>query len=183
MCYKSLFLNMVSSCTLEPVFHVKMVICMNKTLQKGHIDHLDQKIIDVLATHGRMPVTELAKILGMSKTPCTVRLKRLISEEYILGFRAVLNPKKLDMSYVAFVEVKLHDTTEKALQAFNKTVQKLPEIEECHMIAGRFDYLLKVRTSNIADYRRVLGEKISALPHVANTSTNVTMESIKENGL
>jgi len=84
------------------------------------------------------------------------------------------------MNHVAFVEVRLQDTKEAALKAFNESVQLIPEIEQCHMIAGSFDYLLKVRTKDIIAYRRVLAERISDLPHVASTSTYVAMESVKE---
>ena len=91
------------------------------------------------------------------------------------------NPVKLDLNHVAFVEVRLQDTKEAALRAFNESVQLIPEIEQCHMIAGSFDYLLKVRTKDIIAYRRVLAEQISDLPHVASTSTYVAMESVKEN--
>jgi Lrp/AsnC family leucine-responsive transcriptional regulator len=83
-------------------------------------------------------------------------------------------------AHVAFVEVRLSDTREAALQAFNRAALAVPEIEECHMIASRFDYLLKVRTGDIAAYRRVLAERISALPFVAQTSTYVAMEAVKE---
>ena len=84
------------------------------------------------------------------------------------------------MDHVAFVEVKLTDTRETALRAFNAAVVKIPEIEQAHMIASHFDYLLKVRTTNMARYRTFLGETISALPHVASTSTYVAMEAVKE---
>ena len=146
----------------------------------GQLNQHDKRILAELAVDGRMAVTDLAKKVGMSKTPCGVRMKRLITDGFILGFRAVLNPAKLDINHVAFVEVKLHDTTEKALLAFNKAVQGVSEVEQCHMIAGPFDYLLKVRTRDIAAYRKVLGEKLTALPHVASSSTYVTMESVKE---
>ena len=149
----------------------------------SQLDQNDRKILDVLAVDGRMAVTDLARKVGMSKTPCGVRLKRLVTDGFILGFRAVLNPAKLDMNHVAFVEVKLHDTTEKALQAFNEAIQDVTEVEQCHMIAGPFDYLLKVRTRDIATYRRVLGEKLTALPHVASSSTYVTMEAVKEHSV
>ena len=155
---------------------------MAKTTGNGLLDQFDQKILNILANDGRIAITDLAKKLGMSKTPCGVRLKRLIKDEYILGFKAILNPVKLDMNHVAFVEVKLQDTKEAALQAFNKAVQEIVEIEQCHMVAGPFDYLLKVRTKDITAYRRVLGERISSLPHVASSSTYVTMESVKEGG-
>ena len=81
---------------------------------------------------------------------------------------------------MAFVEVRLSDTREKALQAFNKAVQTIPEVEQCHMIASNFDYLMKVRTRNIQEYRRIMGETLSSLPFVASTSTFVAMEAVKE---
>lgn len=154
-----------------------------KVNENSEIDQIDRKIIEALSVDGRMTVTDLAKTLGMSKTPCTVRLNRLINKGYILGFRAVINPVKLDQSHVAFVEVKLSDTKETALRAFNEAVGAIPEIEQCHMIAGPFDYLLKVRSRDIFAYRRLLGEQISALPNVASTSTYVAMESVKDAGL
>lgn len=147
----------------------------------SEIDQFDQKIIDALVEDGRMSITELSERVGLSKTPCQARLKKLIESGYIDGFKAVLNPIKLGLDHVAFAEVKLTDTREEALLSFNNAVKKIKEIEECHMIAGRFDYLLKVRTSDIRRYRIVLGEKISSLPFVASTSTNVVMQSVKEN--
>lgn len=153
---------------------------MPETTHQGEIDHFDRRIMDALAKDGRMSVTDLSAVVGLSKTPCQVRLRRLIADGYIQGFRAVLNPRKLGNDHVAFVEVKLSSTVESALAAFNQAVLHTPEIEECHMIAGRFDYLLKVRTASISRYRQVLGEKISTLPHVASTSTSVSMQAVKE---
>lgn len=150
--------------------------------EDSEIDNLDRKILELLVENARISITEISAAVGLSKTPCALRLQRLISEGYIDGFRAILNPKKLGMDHVAFAEVKLSDTKEKALTAFNTAVRKIQEVEECHMIAGRFDYLLKIRTSDIRRYREVLGEKISSLPNVASTSTSVAMESVKESG-
>ena len=152
-----------------------------KPSPKSELDQLDYKILDALDRDGRMPITELASKIGLSKTPCQLRLKRLVKEGYIDGFRAVLNPAKMGLDHVAFAEVKLTNTQEEALRAFSAAVKKIPEVEECHMIAGRFDYLLKIRTSDIKRYRHVLGERVSELPFVASTSTNVAMETIKEN--
>lgn len=146
------------------------------------LDLIDRKILRLLSADGRMPVTEIASRVGLSKSPCQARLKRLQRDGYILGFRAILNDAKLGRNHVAFTEVKLNNTSEKALLAFNKAVQAIPEIEQCHMIAGSFDYLLKVRTSDITNYRHVLGEHISNLPHVAHTSTFVAMQAVKETG-
>ncbi|MFT4701401.1 MAG: Lrp/AsnC family leucine-responsive transcriptional regulator [Yoonia sp.] len=145
---------------------------------KSQLDRFDIEIVKILQVDGRISVTALADKVGLTKTPCQVRLKRLQDNGYITGFRAVVDPVKLGLSNVAFIEVKLNDTTEKALLAFDTAVRATPEIEMCHMIAGAFDYLLKVRTADIHGYRRVLGEKISALPHVANTSTHVSMQSV-----
>jgi len=144
------------------------------------LDRFDEAIVRVLAVEGRISATELARRIGLSKSPTQARMKRLEDEGVITGYRALLDPIKLGRAHVAFVEVRLSDTREAALQAFNKAVLLIPEVEQCHMIASRFDYLLKVRTESIADYRRVLGEKLSALPHVAATSTYVAMEAVKE---
>lgn len=150
--------------------------------KNSEIDQYDQKILEVLSADGRISVTDLAAKIGLSKTPCQMRMKRLISEGYIQGFTAIINPSKLQLEHIAFAEVKLSNTQEEALQKFNAAVRKIKEVEECHMIAGRFDYLLKIRTRDIRRYREVLGERISNLPYVANTSTNVAMETVKENG-
>lgn len=144
------------------------------------LDSFDHAILRELAADGRVPAAELARRIGLSKTPVLARIRRLEEAGVILGYRANLDPVKLGRAHVAFVEVRLSDTREAALQAFNRAVLAVAEVEECHMIASRFDYLLKVRTADIQAYRRVLGEKISALPHVAGTSTYVAMEAVKD---
>jgi Lrp/AsnC family leucine-responsive transcriptional regulator len=144
------------------------------------LDAFDRKILSVLADDGRITVTDLARVVGLSKTPCQVRLRRLVDTGVITGFRASFDTAKLGLDHVAFAEVKLSDTREKALDEFNASVRRIPEVEECHMIASSFDYLLKVRTADIRRYRIVLGEKISSLPHVASTSTFVAMETVKD---
>lgn len=144
------------------------------------LDRFDDAILRVLAVEGRISATELARRIGLSKSPTQARMKRLEEAGVITGYRANLDPIRMGLAHVAFVEVRLSDTREAALQAFNKAVMAVPEVEQCHMIASRFDYLLKVRTADIQDYRRVLAEHISALPHVAGTSTYVAMEAVKE---
>lgn len=150
------------------------------TEEEAEIDRFDLKILAVLATRGRITVTELAAQVGLSKSPTQARMRRLEAMGAIRGYRAVLDAVTLGRAHVAFVEVKLSDTRAVALDAFNAAVARLPEVEECHMIAGNFDYLLKVRTRDMPSYRRVMGEKISALPHVAHTSTFVSMEAVKD---
>ena len=144
------------------------------------LDRFDIAILDALAAEGRLSATELARRIGLSKSPTQARMKRLEESGVINGYGARLNRMRIGQAHVAFVEVRLSDTREAALQAFNKAVVAIPEVEECHMIASRFDYLLKVRTGDIQDYRRVLAERISALPHVTSTSTYVAMEAVKD---
>ncbi|MBO9473433.1 Lrp/AsnC ligand binding domain-containing protein [Shimia sp. R10_1] len=154
-------------------------------MQDDHVDldRFDRAILELLSRDGRISITDLAREIGLSKSPTQARLRRLEREGVITGYRALLDPIRLGLDHVAFVEVKLSETRERALQAFNEAVAEIPEIEQAHMIASHFDYLLKVRTSSMSAYRRVLGEKISALPHVASTSTYVAMQAVKETGL
>ncbi|MBQ65806.1 MAG: proline dehydrogenase transcriptional activator [Marinovum sp.] len=145
-------------------------------------DRFDRAILTALAEDGRMTVTDLAKRIGLSKSPTQARLKRLENKGVILGYRALIDPIRMGLDHVAFVEVRLTDTREKALDTFNQAVARIPEIEQVHLIAGNFDYLMKIRTKSVKDYRRVLAEKISTLPYVASTSTYVAMQAVKENG-
>lgn len=147
---------------------------------RADIDSFDRAILRELSADGRISATELGRRIGLSKSPTQARMKRLEDDGVITGYRANLDPCKMGLAHVAFVEVRLSDTREAALLAFNKAVLAVPEVEQCHMIASRFDYLLKVRTADMQDYRRVLAERISALPHVSSTSTYVAMEAVKE---
>ena len=150
------------------------------TSDKVARDRFDDAILQVLAEDARISITDLARRIGLSKSPTQARLRRLERSGVILGYRALVDPIRLGLDHVAFVEVRLSDTREAALRAFNAAVARCPEIEQAHMIASHFDYLLKVRTRDMADYRAFLGETISALPHVASTSTHVAMEAVKE---
>jgi len=147
------------------------------------LDQFDRKILDILAVDGRISVTALASKIGLSKSPTQARLRKLEEDGVIRGYRALFDPIQLGRDHVSFVEVKLSDTRESALAAFNAAVMSVAEIEQCHLIAGSFDYLLKVRTDGMTGYRAVLADKISTLPHVANTSTYVAMQALKEEGL
>ena len=152
-------------------------------MNAAQLDGYDRAILDVLATDGRISITDLAARIGLSKTPTQARLRRLERDGVINGYRAMLDPIRIGRDHVAFVEVKLSDTREAALAAFNAAVRAVPEIEQCHMLAASFDYMLKVRAQDMHDYRRVLAEAISTLPHVAHTSTYVAMQAVKEGGL
>ena len=154
---------------------------MNKIMnKKNKIDRLDKAIIKHLSKNGRLSVADIARRIGASKTPVQVRLKRLQEEKYILGFRAVLNPKKLEKQHIAFTEVKLSDTREKALNEFNSAVVEIPEIEQCHMIASSFDYLLKTRTKDITNNSLI---KSRLKLHFSPYEESLSSEEIEENGL
>jgi Lrp/AsnC family leucine-responsive transcriptional regulator len=148
--------------------------------ETDQLDRIDRNILGALGRDGRLSMAELAEKVGLSKTPVQARVRRLEKDGVIRGYSAVVDRERIGEGHIAFVQVKLSDTRSAALDAFNKAVQAAPEIEQCHMMAASFDYLLKVRTRDIASYRRVLGERISALPHVAQTSTFVAMETVKD---
>jgi Lrp/AsnC family leucine-responsive transcriptional regulator len=154
-----------------------------ETVDLAGLDRFDQAILAELARDGRVSITELARRIGLSKSPTQARLRRLEDTGVIRGYTVLVDPIRLGLDHVAFVEVRLTDTREAALAAFNAAVTAIPEIEQVHLIAGNFDYLLKVRTPDMRAYRMVLAEKISTLPHVANTSTYVAMQAVKEGSL
>lgn len=142
------------------------------------LDRFDHLILKALSADGRLPLTELARQIGMSKSPCQSRVRRLENDGYIKGYRAVINQQLIGNAHIAFVQVKLSNTTESALAAFNEQIRKIREVESCHLIAGAFDYLIKVRTSDIKTYRALLAEDIASLPYLAHSSTFVSMEDV-----
>jgi len=148
---------------------------MNHTL-----DAIDRKILKVLQDNGRISVTELSERVNLSKTPCAERMKRLERGGYIKGYHALLDPKALDLGYLTYVQVTLEQTTTVILDKFNLAIQRVPEVESCHMMAGGYDYLLKIRTSDMAHYRKVLGDSIGSLPGVSQTHTYPVMETVVE---
>ncbi|MFT5503919.1 MAG: Lrp/AsnC family leucine-responsive transcriptional regulator [Gammaproteobacteria bacterium] len=144
------------------------------------LDRFDQSIIEALQDNARMTLAELSDRVGLSKTPCQIRMRRLEKDGYILGYKAIVDHRRLGNRHIAFVQVTLSDTKTRALQSFNKAVSLVSAVTQCHMIAGGFDYLLKIRTTDMDEYRKVLGEQISSLPYVVQTSTFVVMEAVKD---
>lgn len=144
------------------------------------IDRIDKQILYQLQEHGRLPIVDLASRVNLTKTPCAQRVRRLEQEGIIRGYRADLDPNQLGASHVLVVQVTLNKTSEDALERFNEAVRRIPEIQSCYMVAGNFDYLLKVRTHDIAHYRAVLGHEIGRLPNVHQTHSYVVMELVKD---
>lgn len=144
------------------------------------MDRIDLKILAELQADARMPVVELSRRVGLTKTPCAERVRRLEKAGVIRGYHADLDPEAIGVAHIVVVQVLLSSTTAHDLRRFNEGVMGIPEIESCHMIAGDFDYLLKVRTRDINEYRKVMGERISELPCVKQTHTYVVMEVVKD---
>lgn len=144
------------------------------------IDRIDRKILAVLQEDGRITNTELAARVNLSATATAERFKRLVRDGYILRFSAELNPGKLGLGLLVFVEVKLDRTTPDIFDAFGRAVARAGEVLECHMVAGGFDYLIKARVRDMAAYRAFLSDTVLALPGVRETHTYAVMEDIKD---
>lgn len=144
------------------------------------LDRIDQRILEELEINGRLSIVELAARVNLTNTPCSERVKRLERSGYISGYRAVLNMEKLGLGHLTVVQVSLAATAgNNSLDAFNDAVNSVPEVESCLMLAGSFDYLLTVRTKDIAHFRHVLGEKINKLPGIHQTNSFAVMETVK----
>lgn len=145
----------------------------------SEIDRIDLKILSVLQQDGRISNLRLAESVALSPTAVLARVQRLARDGYILGYEARLNPLKLGRGMIVFVEVLLDRTTANVFDAFKAAVQVRPEIMECHMVAGGFDYLLKTRMADMAAYRNFAGTVLWQLPGVRETRTYAVMEEVK----
>ncbi|ABU70765.1 MULTISPECIES: leucine-responsive transcriptional regulator Lrp [Vibrio] len=144
------------------------------------LDRIDRNILNELQKDGRISNVELSKRVGLSPTPCLERVRRLERQGYITGYTALLNPQFLDASLLVFVEITLNRGAPDVFEQFNAAVQKLDDIQECHLVSGDFDYLLKTRVSDMGAYRRLLGDTLLRLPGVNDTRTYVVMEEVKQ---
>ncbi|NQY49470.1 MAG: Lrp/AsnC ligand binding domain-containing protein [Colwellia sp.] len=142
------------------------------------LDRIDRVILSTLQADGRISNVELAKKVNLSASPCLDRVKRLETEGYIERYGAFLSASKLNYSMTAFVQVTLNRSTSDTFKIFKKEVVTIKEVVECHLIAGGYDYLLKIRFADMEGYRQVL-EKITDLPAIAQTSTYMVTEHIK----
>jgi Lrp/AsnC family leucine-responsive transcriptional regulator len=143
------------------------------------LDRTDRRILGILQKDGRLTTVELADRIGLSPTATSERLKRLQRDGVIAGFSARLDPARLGLGLLVFVEVSLDKTTPDAFERFAAAVRRAPEVLECHMVAGGFDYLVKTRVADMPAYRRFLGEILLALPGVKETRTYAVMEEVK----
>ena len=147
------------------------------------LDRTDRKILKALQADGRIANVDLAEKVGLSPTSTSDRVKRLQREGFIAGYGARLDPHRLGLGLLVFVEVSLDKTTPDVFEKFAEAVKRAPEVLECHMVAGGFDYLVKTRVGDMAAYRRFLGEILLALPGVKETRTYAVMEEVKSDGM
>ncbi|MGD8429424.1 MAG: winged helix-turn-helix transcriptional regulator [Ectothiorhodospiraceae bacterium] len=151
---------------------------MKKTRDRG-LDRTDRRILQVLQQNGRISNVELAKQVHLTPTPCLERVRRLEREGYIRGYRAEIDPGKLGLTLTVFIQVRLDQTGLDIFDRFSEAVVAVPEISECHMVPGAFDFLLKIRVPDIAGYRRFMAEHLPKLPGVVQTYSHVVMEEVK----
>ena len=143
------------------------------------LDRIDRAILKRLQTHGRESISELARGVQLTPSPCLGRVRRLEAHGYILGYAALLNPQQLGARLLAFVEVRVDRTTPELFEKFRAHIESLEEVIECHMVAGGFDYLIKIRVADMEAYRHFLEEKLATLPGITQTQTYVAMEEVK----
>ena len=144
------------------------------------LDRTDRQILNCLQKDGRLSNVALARAVNLTPTPCLERVKRLERDGYIRGYTALLEPGMVEAGLLVFVEIDLLRTSPDAFRDFRRAAMQLPELMECHLVSGNFDYLLKARVKDMQEYRSLLGEKILALPGVSDSRSYVVMEEVKE---
>ena len=148
--------------------------------QSNQLDKIDRNILRLLQQNARMAHTELAREVGLSTTPCKERVRRLERDGVIQRYQAVLNPAALDRGLVVFVQIRLNRTSQDIFEEFTARAVDLPEIQECYLVSGNFDYLLKARVADMNAYRTLLGETLLTLPGVLESTSYVVMEQVSE---
>ena len=146
----------------------------------GELDRTDKAILRALQADGRISNVALAEKVHLSPAACLERVRALASAGYIRGYRGILDPERLGSGMLVFVQVVLERTTPEVFDSFRSAVLARPEILECHMIAGGFDYILKARVRDMRAYREFTARALWALPGVRETHTYVVMEEVKE---
>jgi Lrp/AsnC family transcriptional regulator, leucine-responsive regulatory protein len=158
----------------------QVIILRVKAKLVRELDRIDRRILRTLQQEGRISNTELAERVGLSATPCSERVKRLERDGFITGYHARLNPHALGQSLLMFVEIRLSAKSGRIFDEFKREVLKLPNVLECHLVSGDFDYLIKARIPEMNAYRKLLGDMLLALPGARESRSFVVMEEIKE---
>jgi Lrp/AsnC family transcriptional regulator, leucine-responsive regulatory protein len=144
------------------------------------LNRIDRNILRVLQKEARTSFAELARMVGLSTTPCKERVRRLERDGVIRSYQAILNPAHLDAALVVFVQIRLNRTSQDIFEQFKQSAFDLPEVQECYLVSGNFDYLIKARVADMGAYREFLGETLLTLPGVQESTSYVVMEQVKE---
>jgi len=147
------------------------------------LDRIDIKILNVLQKECRISNVDLAAKINLSPTPCLERVRRLENNGYIEKYVAHLNPKKLNVNLTLYIQISLENSRTADLEEFNKQIKSLEEVIECSMVAGGFDYLIKIRVKDMESYRKFLGDKLAAIKGISQNQTYVVMEEVKSTHL
>lgn len=148
--------------------------------RKYKLSVMDKKILRQLQQKGRITYAELANRVGLSTSPCLERVKRMEREGVISGYTALLNPRYLNAGLVVFVQIRLARTAQDIFEDFKSAAAALEEVQECYLVSGNFDYLIKARVEDMDAYRKFLGETLLTLPGVLESTSYVVMELVKE---
>jgi len=144
------------------------------------LNRTDRRLLRLLQQDARTSYAELAREVGLSTTPCKERIKRLEREGVIRGYQAILEPDFLDAGLVVFVQIRLSRTSQDIFEEFKQSAFDIPEVQECYLVSGNFDYLIKARVADMNAYRAFLGETLLTLPGVQESTSYVVMEQVKE---
>ena len=147
------------------------------------LDKIDMKIIQLLQLNARMSIADLADKVGLSATPIKERMRRLQDQGVITGYHAKVNPHLIGQGLLVFVEIKLKDKSASLFAEFKRDVLRISQIMECHLVSGEYDYLIKVRMTDIAAYRQMLGDILLQLPAILESRSYIVMEEVKETHL
>ncbi|RWM82453.1 MAG: winged helix-turn-helix transcriptional regulator [Mesorhizobium sp.] len=148
---------------------------------RAPLDRIDLKMLRLLQDNGRLTNAKLAQSVAVSPATCHRRTQRLFDEGYISHVRAVVIPQKVDRGALVMVGVVLDRSTPESFADFEKAVAKLKFILDCHLVAGDFDYFLKIRVGDMADFNRIHGDQLIALPGVRQTRTFFVMKEVVDN--
>ncbi|OHV84041.1 Lrp/AsnC family transcriptional regulator [Ensifer sp. LCM 4579] len=146
-----------------------------------NVDRIDLKILRILQSEGRLSNADLADRVNVSAATCHRRTQRLFDEGYITGVRAEVAPAAVGLGALVMVGVVLDRSTPESFAAFEGAVMDMKEVLDCNLVAGDFDYLLKIRVRDMADFNKLHGQKLIALPGVRQTRTFFVMKEVKEN--
>lgn len=151
-----------------------------KNSKSRTLDKIDLKILHALQENARISYVDLANKVGLSTTPCLERVKRLERNNIIKGYKAILNPQYLCANLLVFVEISLETQSPEVFDEFRRAVSQLPQIQECYLVSGQFDYILKCRIPEMSAYRQLLCDVVLTLPGVKESKSYVVMEEVKE---